>query len=508
MFNIKSRFHKGSSVLVSALITAAASTLIGYGLTKMISTGIDAIKNQEVKMQGQQYAASRINVLRSVRFDSLSSMAKRQINDTDYYEEVIESDSTADRKNYAVNIYKGSDSVKPVAVMNLSRTATGALLDNQGADSYDSLGAGGNADSSALNTAALKNYTNDKFSADSDSFETDRAMDVKSFVSYVDGLLSKYRFRSNAVTVGPNGAGARQNPIYVSASDFECVPGSVTYAMTGNSHGYLATLTPAGNGLYYVDYTEKDVPDDTTGGGTGGGTGGIKPPGGNTEKQIRYTMDFFENHDVDVEFTEPGTGKKTVYRDGFSKTFPKGTTFKVGPMSSLGGYNKIILPWYDETGTLTEDVYVVTPQDRAGALLPGYWAWGECFNTSSSNPNNNIRSIDDYFTDFRFEECKFAKVYLKIVSHNPLFDGNIKATLYRGDKVWAEFVYDAVPVEVFDTSPIKEYTFFAEVTPNTDYDFRLECISSAPTSYYCKFQVTPYEEGDITTADCKVVDRI
>lgn len=268
MFNTKSKFHKGSSVLVSALVTAAASTLIGYGLTKMISTGIESIKNQEVKMQGQQYAASRINVLRSVRFDSLSPMAKRQINDTDYYEEVVESDSTADRKNYAVNIYKGSDSVKPVAVMNLSRTATGALLDNQGADSYDSLGAGGNADSSALNTAALKNYTNDKFSADSESFATDRAMDVKSFVSYVDGMLSKYRFRNNAVTVGPNGAGSRQNPIYVSASDFECVPGSVTYAMSGNSQGYLATVTPAGNGLYYVDYIEKDVPD----------AGEVKPP--------------------------------------------------------------------------------------------------------------------------------------------------------------------------------------------------------------------------------------
>lgn len=268
MFNTKSKFHKGSSVLVSALVTAAASTLIGYGLTKMISTGIDAIKNQEVKMQGQQYAASRINVLRSVRFDSLSPMAKRQINDTDYYEEVVESDSTADRKNYAVNIYKGSDSVKPVAVMNLSRTATGALLDNQGADSYDSLGAGGNADSSALNTAALKNYTNDKFSADSESFATDRAMDVKSFVSYVDGLLSKYRFRNNAVTVGPNGAGSRRNPIYVTAAERECTAGSVTYAMSGNSQGYLATVTPAGNGLYYVDYIEKDVPD----------AGEVKPP--------------------------------------------------------------------------------------------------------------------------------------------------------------------------------------------------------------------------------------
>lgn len=274
MFNTKSKFHKGSSVLVSALVTAAASTLIGYGLTKMISTGIDAIKNQEVKMQGQQYAASRINVLRSVRFDSLSPMAKRQINDTDYYEEVVESDSTADRKNYAVNIYKGSDSVKPVAVMNLSRTATGALLDNQGADSYDSLGAGGNADSSALNTSALKNYTNDKFSADSESFATDRAMDVKSFVSYVDGLLSKYRFRNNAVTVGPNGAGSRRNPIYVTAAERECTAGSVTYAMSGNSQGYLATVTPAGNGLYYVDYAEKDVPDETTGGATGGTTGG------------------------------------------------------------------------------------------------------------------------------------------------------------------------------------------------------------------------------------------
>lgn len=308
MYNRKSRFHNGSSVLVSVLITAAASTLIGFGLTKMISTGIDAIKTQEVKMQGQQYAASRINVLRSVRFDSLSPMAKRQINDTDYYEEVVESDSTADRKNYAVNIYKGSDSVKPVAVMNLSRTATGALLDNQGADSYDSLGAGGNADSSALNTAALKNYTNDKFSADSESFATDRAMDVKSFVSYVDGMLSKYRFRNNAVTVGPNGAGSRRNPIYVTAAERECTAGSVTYAMSGNSQGYLATVTPAGNGLYYVDYTEKDVPDETTGGGTGGGsTGGstVAPPVGKFDGcKWEYSWDCYNGEHEESTFVD------------------------------------------------------------------------------------------------------------------------------------------------------------------------------------------------------------
>lgn len=163
--------------------------------------------------------------------------------------------------------------------MNLSRTATGALLNNQGADSYDSLGAGGNADSSALNTSALKNYTNDKFSADSESFATDRAMDVKSFVSYVDGLLSKYRFRNNAVTVGSNGAGSRRNPIYVTAAERECTAGSVTYAMSGNSQGYLATVTPASNGLYYVDYTEKYVPDETTGGGTGGSSGPSGPSG-------------------------------------------------------------------------------------------------------------------------------------------------------------------------------------------------------------------------------------
>lgn len=41
MFNTKSKFHKGSSVLVSALVTAAASTLIGYGLTKMILQGLN-----------------------------------------------------------------------------------------------------------------------------------------------------------------------------------------------------------------------------------------------------------------------------------------------------------------------------------------------------------------------------------------------------------------------------------------------------------------------------------
>ena len=88
MYNTKSKFHKGSSVLVSTLITAAASAMIGYGITKMIATGIDSINNQQIKMQAQQYAASRINVLRSVRYDNLAGMTKRQIGTMDYYEEV------------------------------------------------------------------------------------------------------------------------------------------------------------------------------------------------------------------------------------------------------------------------------------------------------------------------------------------------------------------------------------------------------------------------------------
>lgn len=278
MYNTKSKFHKGSSVLVSTLITAAASAMIGYGITKMIAMGIDSINNQQIKMQAQQYAASRINVLRSVRYDNLAGMTKRQIGTTDYYEEVTktgDSDgSTGDA--YQVAIYKGADSNNPVTTMNFYRSNPGILLDNQ----VES--ASGNADSSALIQSALKDYTNSQFGEGSESESSSKAMGIKSFTSYVDGLLSKYRINAVAAwnidssdTFNQNGSNCK--PIYIDkGSRYNyAAQGSVTYSMSGNSEGYLATVTPAGNGLYYVDYIEKDTPDENTGGSTGGGnTGG------------------------------------------------------------------------------------------------------------------------------------------------------------------------------------------------------------------------------------------
>lgn len=275
MYNTKSKFHKGSSVLVSTLITAAASAMIGYGITKMIATGIDSINNQQVKMQAQQYAASRINVLRSVRYDNLAGMTKRQIGTTDYYEEVTKtSDSDGSIGDaYQVAIYKGADSNNPITTMNFYRSNPGILLDNQVESGS------GNADSSALIQSALKDYTNSQFGEGAESESSSKAMGIKSFTSYVDGLLSKYRINAVAAwniegsnTFNQNGSDRR--PIYIDkGSRYNyAAQGSVTYSMSGNSKGYLATVTKDSNGLYYVDYIEKDTPDESTGGGTGGGS--------------------------------------------------------------------------------------------------------------------------------------------------------------------------------------------------------------------------------------------
>lgn len=261
MYNTKSKFHKGSSVLVSTLITAAASAMIGYGITKMITTGIDSINNQQIKMQAQQYAASRINVLRSVRYDNLAGMTKRQIGTTDYYEEVTKtSDSNGSTGDaYQVAIYKGADSSNPVTTMNFYRSNPGILLDNQVESGS------GNADSSALIQSTLKDYTNSQFGEGSESESSSKAMGIKSFTSYVDGLLSKYRINAMAAwnidssdTFNQNGS--NRKPIYIDkGSRYNyAAQGSVTYSMSGNSEGYLATVTEGANGLFYIDYTEKD----------------------------------------------------------------------------------------------------------------------------------------------------------------------------------------------------------------------------------------------------------
>lgn len=305
MYNTKSKFHKGSSVLVSTLITAAASAMIGYGITKMIATGIDSINNQQVKMQAQQYAASRINVLRSVRYDNLAGMTKRQIGTTDYYEEVTktgDSDgSTGDA--YQVAIYKGADSNNPVTTMNFYRSNPGILLDNQVESGS------GNADSSALIQSALKDYTNSQFGEGSESESSNKAMGIKSFTSYVDGLLSKYRINAVAAwnidssdTFNQNGSDRR--PIYINkGSRYNyAAHGSVTYSMSGKSEGYLATVTPSTNGLYYIDYIEKDTPDESTGGGTGGGS--TSGPSGSENLPDKTAFLFYESVDSGRSFNK------------------------------------------------------------------------------------------------------------------------------------------------------------------------------------------------------------
>lgn len=305
MYNAKSKFHKGSSVLVSTLITAAASAMIGYGITKMIATGIDSINNQQVKMQAQQYAASRINVLRSVRYDNLAGMTKRQIGTTDYYEEVTktgDSDgSTGDA--YQVAIYKGADSSNPVTTMNFYRSNPGILLDNQVESGSD------NADSSALIQSALKDYTNSQFGEGSESESSSKAMGIKSFTSYVDGLLSKYRINAVAAwnidssdTFNQNGSDRK--PIYIEkGSRYNyAAQGSVTYSMSGKSEGYLATVTKDSNGLYYVDYIEKDTPDESTGGGTGGGS--TSGPSSNENLPDAETSLFYKSVDSGRSFSK------------------------------------------------------------------------------------------------------------------------------------------------------------------------------------------------------------
>lgn len=386
MYNTKSKFHKGSSVLVSTLITAAASAMIGYRITKMIATSIDSINNQQVKMQAQQYAASRINVLRSVRYDNLTGMTKRQIGTTDYYEEVTktgDSDgSTGDA--YQVAIYKGADSSNPVTTMNFYRSNPGILLDNQVESNS------GNADSSALIQSALKDYTNSQFGEDSESESSSKAMGIKSFTSYVDGLLSKYRINAVAAwnidsndTFNQNGS--NRKPIYIDkGSKYNyAAQGSVTYSMSGNSEGYLATVTEGSNGLFYIDYTEKD--EGTT---TDPGTSTTKP-GGN----VSGSNDIPEAETILKEWKGNNSGlyidnlgfygyrTNNYATDTYNITIPKGVTIiklygeSQGWFSQFSGpaiYSYLSNVENDSTAPFDEKSKLCYPYPRSGDVWGDY----------------------------------------------------------------------------------------------------------------------------------------
>ena len=381
MYNTKSKFHKGSSVLVSTLITAAASAMIGYGITKMIATGIDSINNQQVKMQAQQYAASRINVLRSVRYDNLAGMTKRQIGTTDYYEEVTktgDSDgSTGDA--YQVAIYKGADSSNPVTTMNFYRSNPGILLDNQ----VES--ASGNADSSALIQSALKDYTNSQFGEGSESESSSKAMGIKSFTSYVDGLLSKYRINAVAAwNIDSNNTfnqnGSDRKPIYIDkGSRYNyAAQGSVTYSMSGNSEGYLATVTKGSNGLFYIDYTEKDENTETGSGTTkpGGSVGGndtipeaetiLKEWKGNRSGLYIDNLGFY------------GLRKQNYATDTYNITIPKGVTIIKLYGESQGWFSQFIGPQiYSYLSNVKNDEN--DPFDKKSKLCNPYPVSGDVF---------------------------------------------------------------------------------------------------------------------------------
>lgn len=132
---LKLTARKGSAALMSVLIAAALSGIIGYSSVKLTSANLNAVKATNISTQAEQYAKARAGLIRATKYDDLAASGKTSLADGNYKIEVLKgSESVYDATNkinqrtMTVNVYNGSDSspIYSLAVPRFSKEASGA----------------------------------------------------------------------------------------------------------------------------------------------------------------------------------------------------------------------------------------------------------------------------------------------------------------------------------------------------------------------------------------------
>lgn len=113
----KKRKYKASGYLLIALATSVVVSTVGLSVAKINHSVFSGAQGQKVAIQAQEYALTKVDFLRKIKYGEIAAQSKRVIsNSEDYYDEIIvgaestyPGDSSVKQKTCTVNVYKGSE---------------------------------------------------------------------------------------------------------------------------------------------------------------------------------------------------------------------------------------------------------------------------------------------------------------------------------------------------------------------------------------------------------------
>lgn len=101
---------QGSALLAVVLVLAIISSVMSVSTAKISQAAINSTGSNKTTLQAQQYAASEAELMRSMPYSDLSSLAKAKITGTVFSKEVILGEessysSSIKQRPVTVNIY-------------------------------------------------------------------------------------------------------------------------------------------------------------------------------------------------------------------------------------------------------------------------------------------------------------------------------------------------------------------------------------------------------------------
>ena len=116
---------QGSALLAVVLVLAVVSSVMSVSTAKITQAAINSTGSNKTTLQAQQYAASEAELMRSMPYSNLSSLAKAKIAGTVFSKEVILGEessysSSIKQRSVTVNIYSDAESL-PRSTVKLQR---------------------------------------------------------------------------------------------------------------------------------------------------------------------------------------------------------------------------------------------------------------------------------------------------------------------------------------------------------------------------------------------------
>lgn len=125
---ITQKYRRGSALLAVVLILAVISSILSVGTAKLTQAAINSTSTNKITLQAQQYAASKADIVKAIKYDELTAQNKTVISNSDgFYDEVSISaeseypgNSNISQRECIIRVYKDSEAL-PRSSLKLMR---------------------------------------------------------------------------------------------------------------------------------------------------------------------------------------------------------------------------------------------------------------------------------------------------------------------------------------------------------------------------------------------------